>query len=130
MPLVDYLKTMFVFEGHDELLGLIPQTVLIQHYVSLRLLLKQLVVHVFLLKHLAVTVDLTFFHGGYLTDLCMHRLLHSSRSLSCFSDLRYATYNHHVQSPRRLYMHPRSQNSLLVCNNWLGLWIIFFSFSV
>jgi len=52
---------MFVFEGHDELLGLIPQTVLIQHYVSLRLLLKQLVVHVLLLKHLAVTVDLTFF---------------------------------------------------------------------
>jgi len=58
VPLVDYLKTMFVFEGHDELLGLIPQTVLIQHYVSLRLLLKQLVMHA---KLLAVTVDLTFF---------------------------------------------------------------------
>jgi len=44
MPLVDYLNTMFVFEGHDEFLGFIPQTILIQHYVSLRLLLKQLVV--------------------------------------------------------------------------------------
>ena len=36
---------MFVFEGHDEFLGLIPQTILIQHYVSLRILLKQLVVN-------------------------------------------------------------------------------------
>ena len=61
MPLVDYLKTMFVFEGHDELLGLIPQAVLIQHYVSLRLLLKQLVMHA---KLLTVTVDLTLFIEG------------------------------------------------------------------
>ena len=44
---MDYLKPMFVFEGHDEFLGLIPQTILIKHYVSLRILLKQLVVHVF-----------------------------------------------------------------------------------
>ena len=38
---------MDIFEGHDEFLGLIPKTILIQHYVSLRILLKQLVVHVF-----------------------------------------------------------------------------------
>ena len=35
---------MDVFEGHDEFLGLIPRTILIQHYVSLRIVLKQWVV--------------------------------------------------------------------------------------
>ena len=38
---------MVIFEGHDEFLGLIPRTILIKHYVSLQILLKQLVVHVF-----------------------------------------------------------------------------------
>ena len=52
VPLVDYLTPMVIFEGHDEFLGLIPQTILIQHYVSLRILLKQLVVHEFLVAAL------------------------------------------------------------------------------
>ena len=38
---------MVIFEGHDEFLGLVPRTILVQHYVSLQILLKQLVVHVF-----------------------------------------------------------------------------------
>ena len=41
---------MVIFEGHDEFLGLIPRTILIQHYVSLRILLKQLVAHVLCTK--------------------------------------------------------------------------------
>ena len=52
VPLVDYLTPMVIFEGHDEFLGLIPRTILIQHYVSLRILLKQLVVHEFLVAAL------------------------------------------------------------------------------
>ena len=44
---------MVIFEGHDEFLGLLPRTILIQHYVSLQILLKQLVVHAnFWLLHL------------------------------------------------------------------------------
>ena len=56
MPLVDYLSPMDVFEGHDEFLGLIPRTILIQHYVSLRIVLKQLVVQFFRLIFVYSTV--------------------------------------------------------------------------
>jgi len=59
VPLVDYLKTMYVSEGHEEFLSLIPQTVLIQHYVSLRLLLKKLVCIYLQLNFLLATVALT-----------------------------------------------------------------------
>ena len=48
---------MVVFEGHDEFLGLIPRTILIQHYVSLRILLKQLVVHVSPATHSSTVYD-------------------------------------------------------------------------
>ena len=80
---------MFVFEGHDELLGLIPQTVLIQHYVSLRLLLKQLVMHA---KLMTVTVDLTLFiEGIWLIDVC----------IGCCTQVGllavYATYGHNTK---------------------------------
>ena len=68
---MDYLTPMFVFEGHDEFLGLIPRTILIQHYVSLRILLKQLVVQVYLklfhLLHIDVVyrTDLLYIMGIY-----------------------------------------------------------------
>ena len=47
---------MDVFEGHDEFLGLIPRTILIQHYVSLRIVLKQLVMQFFKIIFLYSTV--------------------------------------------------------------------------
>ena len=56
---------MVIFEGHDEFLGLIPQTILIQHYVSLRILLKQLVVHVFLVER-----NVTALHHSF--SLCFY----------------------------------------------------------
>ena len=51
---------MVIFEGHDEFLGLIPQTILIQHYASLRILLKQLVVHEFLVEHTVTALYYSF----------------------------------------------------------------------
>ena len=64
---------MSALEGHDEFLSLIPQTILIQHYVSLRLLLKQLVVHVFPAELSACYCCSEIVHGGNLTG--SHTLL-------------------------------------------------------
>ena len=78
---------MFVFEGHDEFLGLIPQTVLIQHYVSLRLLLKQLVVHVFPAELSACCYCSDIVNGGNLTG--SPTLLPLLLKISCGSSKRF-----------------------------------------
>ena len=48
-PIVEYLKDNHYFDDQDKLLDLIPQTILLQHYVSFRLALRRLATSVVLL---------------------------------------------------------------------------------